>query len=184
MKNGVYGIDSISLAPVVAGGFPTTWTGDDCFSFKAIVKDSVTFNDAAAGTTDIEIEDSDDAYATLTSSLATKGFTVNTYDLSEEAYKGLMQYTKATDSKWNEEPVKTEPLIKAARIVTKTMGDFPAKVFEWANMRIDVVKAGTIGKSGFPNLTCTFRQQVNADDSGNLKTPARWALASDVITEA
>lgn len=172
MKNGVYGIESITLAPVVAGSFPTDWSTDS-FSFKAIVKDSVQFNDAAASTTDVEIEDSDSPYATLDSSIATKGFTVNTYDLSEEAYTGLMGYTKDDGGYYNE-PVKIDPMFKAARIVSKAMGDFPSKTFEWANMRVTAVKSGTIGKSGFPNLTVTLLQQANATSDGTLSTPARW----------
>lgn len=182
MKDGVYGIESITLAPVVAGDFPESWTGDDTFSFKAIVKDSVQFNDAAASTNDIEIEDSDNPYATLDSSVATKGFTVNTYDLSEAAYVGLMGYTKNTTTKYYDEPVKTDPMFKAARIVSKAMGDFPSKTFEWANMRVTSVKSGTIGKSGFPNLTVTLLQQANAAEDGTLKTPARWAYTNDITS--
>lgn len=183
MKDGVYGIDSITLAPVVAGGFPDSaaWSGPDAFSFRAIVKDSVQFNDQAASTNDIEVEDSDSPYATLDSSVATKGFTVNTYDLSEAAYIGLMSYTKDEKTGYYNEPVKTEPLFKAARIVTKKLGDFPSKTFEWANMRVSAVKSGTIGKSGFPNLTVTLLQQANANEAGALATPARWAYTDKLI---
>lgn len=179
MKDGVYGIESITLAPTVAGGFPTDWSTG--FSFKAIVKDSVQFNDAAASTNDIEIEDSDSPYATLDSSIATKGFTVNTYDLSEEAYTGLMGYTKNSTSRYFEEPVKLNPMFKAARIVSKAMGDFPSKTFEWANMRVTAVKSGTIGKSGFPNLTVTLLQQANAASDGSLTTPARWKYTDSTV---
>lgn len=180
MKDGVYGIESITLAPTVAGGFPSSWTGDDTFSFKAIVKDSVQFNDAAASTNDVEIEDSDNPYATLDSSVTTKGFTVNTYDLSEAAYLGLMGYTKDNTTGYYNEPVKTDPMFKAARLVSKEMGDFPSKTFEWANMRVTAVKSGTIGKSGFPNLTVTLLQQANAASDGTLVTPARWAYTEDL----
>lgn len=180
MKDGVYGVEKITLAPVVPGGFPKAWAGDGTFSFKAIVKDSVQFNDQAASTNDIEIEDSDSPYATLDSSVATKGFVVNTYDLSEAAYVGLMGYVKNADTKYFDEPIKSDPLFKAAQIVTKELGDFPSKTFEWANMRITVVKSGTIGKSGFPNLTVTLLQQANAAEDGTLKTPARWAYTKDL----
>lgn len=177
MKDGVYGIESVKLADPVVGGFPTAFNG---FAFKAIVKDSLQFNDQAAGTTDIEIEDSDDPYAVLESSAAQKGFTLQIYDLSEDAYAALLGYTKATGEKWNVEPATKQTLEKAVQIVTKAFGDFPSKTFEWARMRVDVTKAGTIGKSGFPNLTATFRQLVHTDASGNAVGGARWAKTADL----
>lgn len=177
MKDGVYGIESVKLADPVVGGFPTAFNG---FAFKAIVKDSLQFNDQAAGTTDIEIEDSDDPYAVLESSAAQKGFTLQIYDLSEAAYAALLGYTKASGEKWNVEPATKQTLEKAVQIVTKAFGDFPSKTFEWARMRVDVTKAGTIGKSGFPNLTATFRQLVHTDASGNAVGGARWAKTADL----
>ena len=179
MKDGVYGIESVKLADPVAGGFPSSFTGH---SFKAIVKDSLQFNDQAAGTTDIEIEDSDLPYAVLPSSVGQKGFTLQVYDLSQEAYVALLGYTAASGSnKWNTEPADGKTTLeKAVQIVTKTFGDFPSKTFEWARMRIDVTKAGTIGKSGFPNLTCTFRQLVHTDASGTVVSGARWAKTADL----
>ena len=157
-KEGVYGIQSVKLADPVVGGFPSSFTG---FDFKAIVKDSVQFNDQAAGTTDVEIEDSDDPYAVLESSAAQKGFTLQIYDLSAEAFAYLMGYT--TSGNWNVEPATKNTLEKAVQIVTKTFGEFVSKTFQWARMRIDVTRAGTIGKSGFPNLTATFRQLAHTD---------------------
>lgn len=179
MKDGVYGIESVKLADPVVGGFPTAFNG---FAFKAIVKDSLQFNDQAAGTTDIEIEDSDDPYAVLESSAAQKGFTLQIYDLSEDAYAALLGYTKATGEKWNVEPATKQTLEKAVQIVTKAFGDFPSKTFEWARMRVDVTKAGTIGKSGFPNLTATFRQLIHTDANGNAVGGARWAKTADITT--
>ena len=101
-KNGVYGIKSFSFADCVAnGGYPTSFTN----SIKAIVTASLTFNDQAAQTSDVEIEDSEDPYAVLPSSAATKGFTVQTYDLSKENFESLLGYT-VDESKWeNEAPV-------------------------------------------------------------------------------
>ena len=176
-KEGVYGIQSVKLADPVVGGFPSSFTG---FDFKAIVKDSVQFNDQAAGTTDVEIEDSDDPYAVLESSAAQKGFTLQIYDLSAEAFAYLMGYT--TSGNWNVEPATKNTLEKAVQIVTKTFGEFVSKTFQWARMRIDVTRAGTIGKSGFPNLTATFRQLAHTDANGAAVSGARWAKTSDVAS--
>jgi hypothetical protein len=176
-KSGVYGVSSVTLADVVAGSFPTTWNG---FSFKAIVKDSLQYNDQAAGTTDIEVEDSDDPYAVLESSAAQKGFTLNTYDMSEDAFIGLLGYTKDNATKWVTEPIEDVVLEKAVQIVTKKMGDFPSKTFQWARMKLQVTKAGTIGKSGFPNLTITFRQLANFDANGKEQPGSRFGITSEV----
>ena len=176
-KEGVYGIQSVKLETPVTGGFPTAFEG---FSFKAIVKDSLQFNDQAAGTTDVEVEDSDDPYAVLESSLAQKGFTLQIYDLSEAAFAYLYGYTKTGN--WNNEPTTKVSLEKAVEIVTQTFGDFPSKTFQWARMRIDITRAGTIGKGGFPNLTATFRQLIHTDANGDVVSGARWAKTSDLTT--
>jgi len=169
-KGGVYGISTVTLADCVAGSFPSAFNG---YSFKAIVKDSVQFNDSAASKNDIEIEDSDNPYASLPSSLATKGFTMDTYDLSAETYAALLGYT--TSDNWNVEPVGTVNLVKAVQIVTKEYDKFPSKTFQWAKMDIAVTKAGTVGKSGFPNLHLEFKQLANMDDNGEEQPGARWA---------
>ena len=177
-KTAVYGISSVSLANVAANGaFPSAWTGDGAFSFKAIVKDSLQFNDSQAGDNDIEVEDSDDIYASLQSGVDTRGFTMDTYDLSEEAYVALMQYEKPSQSNpdgWVYAPVNTTDLIKAVQIVTKKFDDFASKTFQWAKMKIKVTRAGTIGKSGFPNFHLEFRELMNADGSGNPISGHRW----------
>lgn len=178
-KTAAYGISTVSLAAPVAGSFPTAFTGSDAFAFKAIVQDSVQFNDAAPGTNDINVEETDDIYATLNSDNGTKGFTMSTYDLSEESYKYLMGFYKGED-KWNVEPTERLKLVKAVQIVTREFDDFPSKTFQWAKMDIQVTKAGTIGKSGFPNLALTFKQLANYDESGVIKSGHRWALTADI----
>lgn len=179
-KTAAYGINTVSLAAPVAGGFPTAFTGEGTFSFKAIVQDSVQFNDAAPSTNDINVEETDDIYATLNSDNGTKGFTMQTYDLSEESYKYLLGFTKDANTKWNVEPTERLKLVKAVQIVTRTFDDFPSKTFQWAKMDIAVTKAGTIGKSGFPNLSLTFKQLANYDADGKVQSGHRWALTSDL----
>ena len=91
MKNGVYGLESFSFADCAEnGGYPTIWSD----KIKAVVSGSLTFNDQAAQTNDVEIEDSDEPYATLKTSAATKGFTLQTYDLSEENFTKLLNVRK------------------------------------------------------------------------------------------
>ena len=140
---------------------------------------SLTFNDSAASTSDVEIEDSEDPYVVLPSSAATKGFTVQTYDLSSEIFKAILGYT-STDSKWNEElPTETE-IYKAVQIKTKVLDDIPAKVFQFSKMKLTVTRSGSIGKTGLPNLNIEFRQMAVFNASGEKVSGHRWALLEDV----
>jgi len=176
-KGAAYGISTVTLEDPVIGGFPESFTG---YSFLAIVKDSVTFNDSAGGKNDIEIEDSDNPYASLQSGLDTKGFTLDTYDLSKETYQALLGYTEV--GIWNVEPTKKVNLVKAVQIVTRDFDEFPSKTFQWAKMDITVTKAGTIGKSGFPNLHLEFKQLAHFDSEGAEVDGARWALTADIAS--
>lgn len=182
-KTAAYGISSVTIAePGANGAYPSGWTGAGTFSFKAIVKDSFQFNDSESSDNDIEVEDSNDIYASLQSSAATKGFTMDTYDLSAEAYNALMQFT--TSDGWEVAPAKTADLIKAVQVVTQSMADFPSKTFQWAKMLIKVTRAGTLGKSGFPNLHVTFKEQMNSDASGNAISGHRWKLTDSSSSSA
>lgn len=167
-KNSVYGIASLKLTSAVANAFPTTWAG---FSLNAIVKDSFKPNDSAPSDTDIEVEDMETAFVTLPNSIGTKGFTVDTYDLSNEAYTYLMGWAAAKESDtanagWLIETPNYQLPNQAVQLTTKAYGDIPSWIFEWANMKVTVVQAGTIGKSGLPNLTLTFKKQPLFDASG------------------
>lgn len=174
MKNGVYGIREFSIADCAENGaYPITFP----YKFKAIVSGSLTFNDAAAGTTDIEVEDLEDPYAVLTSSAATKGFTVQTYDLSEETYKALLNYTK--ESVWNIEPPEETKIFKAVQIITEDLDDIPSKTFQWAKMQLTVTRSGSIGKTGLPNLNVEFRQIAVFDAEGDKISGHRFKLTSE-----
>ena len=178
-KTAAYGISNVTLANTgVNGAFPA-FTGAGTFAFKPIVKDSLQFNDSASSDNDIEIEDSEDIYASLPSSVPTKGFTMDTYDLSEEAYVNLAQYTKDTETGWIEAPARQPDLIKAVQIITKTFDDFPSKTFQWAKMKIKVTRAGTLGKSGFPNFHLEFRELMNTNASGEAISGHRWKLTGE-----
>lgn len=174
-KTAAYGINSVTLAePGASGAYPSSWSGTGSFSFKAIVRDSLQFNDSASTDNEIEVEDSDDIYASLPGSAAARGFTMDTYDLSAEAYTALQGFT--TSDGWNVAPVKSDDLIKAVQIITRAFDDFPSKTFQWARMKIKVTRAGTIGKGGFPNFHLEFRELQNADASGNPISGHRWQI--------
>lgn len=177
MKNGVFGIQEFALADCVAnGGYPTAFD----LKLKAIVSGSLSFNDAAASTSDVEIEDSEDPYAVLTSSAATKGFTIQTYDLSEDNFVNLLGYTKDEAKKWiNESPTETD-VYKAVQIITKDLDDIPSKTFQWSKMKLTITRSGSIGKSGLPNLNIEFRQMAVFDANGDKVSGHRFAITSEV----
>ena len=182
-KGGTYGINEVTLAPPVTGGYPTTWTGTGAFTFKAIVRDSVSFNDAAPSENDLYVEEIDDIYATLKSDEGSKGFTLDTYDLSEESYAALLNFatTTANEITWYTEPTKQDFLIKAVQIITRKLDDFPSKTFQWAKMKIAVSKAGTIGKSGFPNFHLEFKQLANVAANGTTVSGHRWCITPNSV---
>ena len=180
-KNSVFGIDTINFADVTTDGtFPSTWTA---FQMKAIVKDSVSFNDSAPGENNIEVEDMEDYYAVLESDKGSKGFTIQTYDMSKDAYAFFFGYKDGTNDSsaggsdntgYQVEDPKFKLANKAIQITTKKFGDFPARVFEWANMKLTVTKQGTIGKSGFPNLNIECKKQAFLNAQGVEIAGARW----------
>ena len=82
-KTAVYGIEYLKLSPALesgetAGTFPDFEKVAAKFLVKAIVKDSMSFNDQAPGDTDIEVEDMNTLYASLPSDAGSEGFTVQT----------------------------------------------------------------------------------------------------------
>lgn len=180
-KTGAWGIESIKFAhlvdkPNAAGGtynsetlkpttaFPKEWNE---FKLKAIVKDSLSFNDQAPSTNNVEIEDSDNYYAVLQSDAGSEGFTVQVYDMSEEAYKFFFGFTKgkagSDDAGYLVEDPKFKLQNHAVQITTKSTDEFPSHIFEWANMKLVVTKSGSIGKSGFPNINIECTKQAVFD---------------------
>lgn len=176
-KNGVYGIKSFGFADCAAnGGYPTTFDN----TIKAIVSGSLTFNDQAAQTSDVEIEDSEDPYAVLTTSAATKGFTLQTYDLSKENYEALLNYTAGTSDKWENEAPTESTIFKAIQIVTQDLDDIPSRTFQWSKMKLTVTRNGSIGKSGLPNLNIECRQMAVFDAKGEKVSGHRWIFTKDI----
>lgn len=187
MKNGVFGIKSFSFADCVAnGGYPTKFEN----SIKAIVSGSLSFNDQAAQTTDVEIEDSEDPYAVLTSSAAQKGFVIQTYDLSEDNYVKLLGYKKtdvgsnaSTKTAWINEAPKESEIYKAIQIITEDLDEIPSRIFQWSKMKLTVTRSGSIGKTGLPNLNIECRQMAVFDSSNEKVSGHRWVFAKDAKSD-
>jgi hypothetical protein len=174
-KNATYGLSSVKFQNAVANAFPSKWDDATVYSAVALVKDQFNFNDAAPSETNIEVEDMDEYYATLESDKGSKGFTLQVYDLSEAAYTYLMGYKKNETTGFLEEVPGFKLENQAVQVITKNLGsEFKAKQYEWANMKTTVIHAGTIGKSGFPNLTITCTKQALLDASGTEIAGARW----------
>jgi hypothetical protein len=174
-KSATYAVASIKFATPVVGGFPTTWTD---FEMKAIVKGSVQYKDSAETNNNIDVEEMDNHYAIVPNEIATRGFVIQTYDMSAEAYEFFYGYEEITaegpDKGFITEVPGFELSNKAVQITTKSLGDIPAKQFEWANMRLSVVNTGTIGKGGLPNLEITCVKEANLDATGAEVAGARW----------
>lgn len=180
-KSGAWGIESVKFAPLVdspttdtasaKSPFPETW---EEFKLRAIVKDSLSFNDQAPSTNNVEIEDSDNYYAVLQSDAGSEGFTVQVYDMSEDAYKFFFGFTKGTgkDDGYLVENPKFKLQNHAVQITTKATDEFPSHIFEWANMKLVVTKSGSIGKSGFPNINIECTKQAVFDVKSGEEMPS------------
>lgn len=173
-KSGAWGIESVKFAPLVdsptadstgaKSPFPTAWNE---FKLKAIVKDSLSFNDQAPSTNNIEVEDSDNYYAVLQSDAGSEGFTVQVYDMSKEAYMFFFGFKEVTTEGADKGYLVENPKFKlqnhAVQITTKATDEFPSHIFEWANMKLVVTKSGSVGKSGFPNINIECTKQAVFD---------------------
>ena len=179
-KEGVFGIKEFAIAePAANGAYPTEFP----YKFKAIVTGSLTFNDSAASTTDVEIEDSEDPYAVLVSSAPTKGFTVQTYDMSKDTYEQLWGFQQDA-KKWNNEAPTESEIYKAVQIITKDLDDIQSKTFQWSKMKLTVTRSGSIGKSGLPNLNIEFRQLAVFDSQGVKVSGHRFGNTAEIAQAA
>lgn len=155
----------------------STILGLPTFNVGAIVKDSFSYNDVAPSETNIEIEDSDDYFATIKTDGGSKGFTLQTYDMSKEAYAYLLGYVE--ESSVMKEPVKFELENQCVELKTRKLGSFPSKIYRYARMSVKVNRTGTIGKSGFPNFQLEFTKLANYNSAGEEISGAEWEVADD-----
>lgn len=172
MKQALYGIKSIKVMDVADNGafplFNNITEGVNGVTIKAIVRDSFTFSDSAPSQTTIDVEEVDTTYLALNSDDGTLSFSFGTYDMSEECMKYFQSYTEGEGA--NEGFLVAAPqrksLVCAVQVVTREQGDIPSFQMEWAKLKIEVARTGTLGKSGLPNLTLTCTEVANLDNSG------------------
>ena len=147
------------------------------FMVSTIAKDSFSYNDAAPSENNIEIEDSDAYFATIKTDNGTRGFTLQTYDMSKEAYAYLMGFEEGEDG-WQDEAIRFELPNQCVEIKTRALGGFPAKIYQYARMSVKVNRTGTIGKSGFPNFQLEFTKLANYNEAGEEISGFRWKIPS------
>lgn len=142
---------------------------------KAIVKGSFQHTDTAPSTTNIEIEDSDDFYATIKTDAGSKGFTCQTYDKSAEAFEYFLGYVKEGNKL--REPISFTLPNQCVEICTLEQGSNPAKIYRFARMSLTVTSSGVLGKETFPTFTLEFTKLANYDANGEEICGAEWEPA-------
>lgn len=174
ISKAVYGLKHMKMTNATSDGTYPNFTTAPVFNVRFISDGSFTFSDEAPETTDIVIEDSKKPLLSPETGLGSEGFTLETYDMSEDAYKYLKGYQTVAASEsdnpnagWTiSTPGFTLPA-QAVEIETEAIEQFPGKLYQWAKMKVTVVKAGSIGRGGLPNFTLTFTQLANTDANGN-----------------
>lgn len=168
----VYGIEHLKMTPATADGtFPNFESAE--FDVRFISDSTMSFNDTEASTTPVPVEDMKEPLLQLETDSGSRGFTLESVDMSEDAYKYLMGFKTIPDSEtdnpnkgWTVETPEFKLGPQAVELETLAIDKFPAQKYQWAKMKVTVVRAGTIGRGGVPNFTLTFTQIANTDESG------------------
>lgn len=153
-----------------------TIVGLPTMKVEAIVKGSFQYTDTAPSETKIEIEDSDDPYATINTDGGSKGFTLQTYDRSEVAFKYFLGYVKEGNKL--KEPVSFTIPNQCVEIRTLEQGSNPAKIYRFARMSLRVTSSGTLGKETFPTFTLEFTKLANYNAAGEEIPGTDWEEVS------
>lgn len=169
----VYGIKHLKMTPATADGTYPDFENAE-FNVRFIGDSTMSFNDSEPSTTDIRVEDMKEPLMQLETDSGSRGFTLDVLDMSEDAYKYLMGFKTIADSEtdnpnkgWTVETPDFKLAPQAVELETLPIDKFPAQKYQWAKMKVSVVRAGTIGRGGVPNFTLTFTQTANTDESGN-----------------
>lgn len=164
-----YGIDSIKFAPVVAdGSFPEFEGAVDAVSIQMIDIDSFTIEEAEDTTTDVQFENWD--IVTLTGAKGKKTISFTASDTSGEIGKIFKGYKEGTDKNLGylvNDPLHADSSIWAMQVKTKSLDEFPAKVYEYTPVSVVVKKTGTIGSGNLGKYTFTITRKPNVNASGN-----------------
>lgn len=166
-----WGIQSIKFMPPVGGGaFPDFNATTGVHLLNLIVIDSYSETEEDNSTNEIEWEDTH-AKLILPGSVGKKTIMVQTNDLSEEQYKYFKGYVDGTGQNAGylvEDPNHNDTTTQAMQVITRAVGDFPARQHEYTPVQVIAKKAGTTGKNGLPNLTLTINRQPNFSSDGGV----------------
>lgn len=164
-----YGIDSIKFAPVEeSGNFPDFGKTETTVNIQMIDIDSFTIEEAEDTTTDVEFENWD--IVTLTGAKGKKTISFSVSDTSGNIGKVFKGYKEGTDKNLGylvNDPHHSDSSIWAMQVKTKSLEEFPAKVYEYTPVSVVVKKTGTIGSGNLGKYTFTITRKPNLDASGN-----------------
>lgn len=164
-----YGIDSIKFAPVVGdGSFSDFEQAEDVVSIQMIDIDSFTIEEAEDSTTDVEFENWD--IVTLAGAKGKKTITFTASDTSGSIGKAFKGYKEGAGKNLGylvNDPLHTDSSVWAMQVRTKSLEEFPAKVYEYTPVSVVVKKSGTIGSGNLGKYTFTITRKPNVDASGN-----------------
>ena len=154
-----YGIREIKfMSANIDGGFPDFNGLAGVRLMNLVVVDSFQEDKDSDKETKLYVEESDEAVSTVVER-GMRTITFRTYDLSAEQYMYLMGYVYR-DGYLVENPGFVLPP-QAMRLITKPLGDYPAKIREWARLNVKVKKIGGTGKNGLPVLQLDIEVQGN-----------------------
>lgn len=164
-----YGIDSIKFAPVnVDGSFPEFENAENVVNIQMIDIDSFTIEEAEDATTEVEFENWD--IITLSGAKGKKTMSFTASDTSGNLGKIFKGYIEGTDKNLGylvNNPLHTDSSIWAMQVKTKSLDEFPAKVYEYTPVSVVVKKTGTIGSGNLGKYTFTITRKPNINASGN-----------------
>lgn len=164
-----YGIDSIKFASVLGdGSFPEFEKVQNAVSIQMIDIDSFTIEEAEDSTTDVEFENWD--AITLAGAKGKKTISFTASDTSGnigKVFKGYKEGTEKNAGYLVNDPLHSDSSIWAMQVKTKSLDEFPAKVYEYTPVSVVVKKTGTIGSGNLGKYTFTITRKTNADASGN-----------------
>lgn len=164
---GSYGLNSVKLFKATKYGAMPDFNDANAIDITDIVKDSASFSDTASSVTNIEIEDSDQFFATIETDKGTHGFTFQTYNMSDEMMCALLGFENDALLNGIKRRARFDLPNYAIQIETKAFGNYPAMLYQFASCKVVATRTGTIGKSGFGSIQLDCTENVARDADGN-----------------
>lgn len=164
-----YGIESITFAELAPdGAFPDFEKAEaKKISINNIDIDSVESNEEENQSTKVEFENADSLM--LGGTKGEKGFSFTSSDHSDEVlmfFRGMKQGSGDDEGWLVEDPSHDDSETLAMQVVTRALGEYPAKVKEYTPVLVTVKETGTIGKNNLGKLSYTCVRQPNIDATG------------------